>query len=125
MNRLALGGGAIGALLAVALGAFAAHGLRSRLDPALLEIFRTGVDYQMYHSLALIGLAALPARPAQAAGLRIAALCFLAGIVLFSGSLYLLALTGVRGLGMVTPVGGVLFLAGWAGVVRVAFQRGG
>lgn len=99
--------------LAVALGAFAAHGLKARLEPDLLAVFETGVRYQAYHALGLFAAAWLgreyPGRLAPAA-----AWCFLAGILLFSGSLYALSLTGFRKLGMVTPLGGLLFLAGWA-----------
>lgn len=93
--------------LDVALGAFAAHGLKGRLTPEMLTIFETGARYQAYHALALLLLAAL--RGPDKAGW-----CFAGGIVLFSGSLYLLALTGERRLGMITPLGGLLFLAGWA-----------
>lgn len=106
--------GAVAGLLAVALGAFAAHGLKSRLSPDMLAVFETGVRYQMYHALALIAAAWAVRRvspPPPTA--RRAAWCFLFGIVFFSGSLYLLALTGVRALGAITPVGGVLFLLGW------------
>jgi uncharacterized membrane protein YgdD (TMEM256/DUF423 family) len=94
-------------LLDVALGAFGAHALKSRLSPEMLAVFETGVRYQAYHALGLLALAAL--RGPDKAGW-----CFVGGIVLFSGSLYLLALTGERRLGMVTPLGGLLFLAGWA-----------
>jgi uncharacterized membrane protein YgdD (TMEM256/DUF423 family) len=93
-------------LLAVGFGAFGAHALKSRLDPGMLAIFETGVRYQAYHALGLLLLAALRG-PGKAAW------CFTAGIVVFSGSLYVLALTGVRKWGAVTPVGGLLFLAGW------------
>ena len=92
--------------LAVGLGAFGAHALKERLSPEMLTIFETGVRYQVYHALALLLLAALRG-PGKAAW------CFTAGIVLFSGSLYILALTGVKKWGAVTPIGGVLFLAGW------------
>jgi uncharacterized membrane protein YgdD (TMEM256/DUF423 family) len=92
--------------LAVGLGAFGAHALKNRLTPDMLAVFETGVKYQVYHALALLLLAALRG-PSKAAW------CFTAGIVLFSGSLYVLALTGVRKWGAVTPIGGVLFLAGW------------
>jgi len=99
--------------LGVALGAFGAHGLRTRLGPEMLAVFETGVRYQMYHALALLVLGALApgiaGRLATAAGWS-----FTAGIVLFSGSLYLLALTDVRILGAITPLGGVAFLIGWA-----------
>jgi uncharacterized membrane protein YgdD (TMEM256/DUF423 family) len=98
--------GAVGMFLAVALGAFAAHGLKARLSPEMLTIFETGVRYHVYHALALVALGA--ARGPEKAGW-----CFIAGIVVFSGSLYVLALTGEKRLGMITPIGGVLFLAGW------------
>lgn len=105
--------GAISMFWAIALGAFAAHGLKSRLDAEMLSAFETGVRYQVYHSLAFFVVAWLlsrgPSRAAQSAGF-----CFLGGIALFSGSLYCLSLSGIRKLGMITPVGGLLFLAGWA-----------
>ncbi len=104
--------GAVSALLAVAAGAFGAHALRTRLAPELLAVFETAVRYQMYHALALLFVAFAatrwPVGPVRAAGWL-----FVAGTVVFSGSLYLLALTGVRGFGAVTPVGGLAFLAGW------------
>ena len=98
--------GAVGMFLAVALGAFAAHGLKARLSPEMLTIWETGVRYHVYHALALLALGA--SRGPDRAGW-----CFLGGIVIFSGSLYLLALTGERRLGAITPIGGLLFLAGW------------
>jgi uncharacterized membrane protein YgdD (TMEM256/DUF423 family) len=105
---------AINGFLAVAAGAFAAHGLQGKLDAHGLSAFETGARYHMYHALA-IGLAALAARNAAAASTaNVASAFFLAGIVLFSGSLYLLALTGTRALGFVTPFGGLAFLVGWA-----------
>ncbi|MDG1581200.1 DUF423 domain-containing protein [Pseudomonas sp. GOM6] len=96
----------------VALGAFAAHGLKGLLSAEYLAVFQTGVHYQMLHALALLGVAALaerlPARLAKAAGSL-----FVAGILLFSGSLYALTLSGLGQLGMITPLGGVCLLAGW------------
>ena len=97
--------------LVMGLGAFGAHGLKGRLSPDMLAVFETGVRYQMYHALALLALAALAPR-FDVGGLT--GWLFVGGIVLFSGSLYLLAFTGVRVLGAVTPLGGVCFLAGWA-----------
>jgi len=97
---------------AVALGAFAAHGLKSRLPTEMLAVFQTGVQYQMLHALALLMLA-LFARHTGGLALLTAGALFVLGIVLFSGSLYWLALTGTRGLGMITPMGGLAFLAGW------------
>jgi len=113
---------AINGFLAVATGAFAAHGLQGRLDPHALSVFETGSRYQMYHALA-IGLAALAARGAATSAANAAAIFFLAGIVLFSGSLYALALTGIRGLGIVTPFGGLSFLLGWAALAWAASKR--
>jgi len=96
----------------VALGAFAAHGLKARLSSEYLAIFHTGVTYQLVHTLALLGVALLatqiPGRLVTWAGV-----CFAVGILLFSGSLYLLTLTGISKLGIVTPFGGLAFLAGW------------
>ncbi len=96
----------------VALGAFAAHGLKGRLSNEYLAIFHTGVTYQLVHTLALLGIALLatqiPGRLVTWAGV-----CFAVGILLFSGSLYLLTLTGISKLGIVTPFGGLAFLAGW------------
>jgi len=103
----------LGALLgglAVGLGAFAAHAMKAHYDPAQLQTFETGVRYQMYHALALLGCGVL-GRIGARTGL--AAWLFLLGIVLFSGSLYALVWTDVKGLGAVTPFGGVAFLAGW------------
>jgi uncharacterized membrane protein YgdD (TMEM256/DUF423 family) len=95
----------------VLAGAFGAHGLRARITPDMLTVFEVGVRYQMYHALALLFLALLSRQLGSGAGL--AGWCFSAGIVVFSGSLYLLALTGLRWWGAITPIGGVCFLAGW------------
>jgi uncharacterized membrane protein YgdD (TMEM256/DUF423 family) len=105
--------GAVLAGTAVATGAFAAHALRSRLDPDLLETFGTAARYQLIHGIALV-TAALAAERWPRARLAPVSSMFLAGTVVFSGSLYLLALTGVRAFGAITPVGGVLLIAGWA-----------
>jgi uncharacterized membrane protein YgdD (TMEM256/DUF423 family) len=103
---------AINGALAVASGAFAAHGLQDRLDAHAMQVFETGARYHMYHALAM-GLAALAMRGAAVQSANYAAVFFLAGIVLFSGSLYVLALTGMRTVAFVTPFGGVAFLIGW------------
>jgi len=110
---------AINGLIAVACGAFAAHGLQGRLDAHSLTIFETGARYHMYHALAL-GLAAFAIRDAAAAPATWACGFFFAGICLFSGSLYLLALTGTRSLAIVTPVGGLFFLIGWGALAFAA-----
>ena len=96
----------------VALGAFAAHGLKGRLTEQYLAIFHTGVTYQLVHTLALLGVALL-ATQLQSRLVTWAGVCFAVGIVLFSGSLYLLTMSGITKLGMITPIGGVAFLAGW------------
>ena len=113
MDRLFFTLGCLSAGLAVALGAFGAHALKTRLDAGLLATFEVGVRYQMAHALALLAVAwactRWPGGAVTASGWL-----FVAGTVLFSGSLYVLALTGVRWLGAVTPLGGVAWLAAWA-----------
>jgi len=109
--------------LGVGLGAFGAHGLRSRLSPDMLAVFETAVRYQMYHALALLLTAAAIGRIGDARLLVIAGWFFVAGIVLFSGSLYALALTGVSMLGAITPIGGLAFLIGWACLAVFAALR--
>jgi uncharacterized membrane protein YgdD (TMEM256/DUF423 family) len=104
--------GAVSAFVAVAAGAFGAHALRTRLPADLLAVFETGARYAMYHALAL-GLVAVLAGVRPGPLLVPAAVCFGAGILLFSGSLFALALSGVRALGAITPLGGLAFLAGW------------
>lgn len=121
--RAATVAGALLAGLSVLGGAFGAHALRARLDPAQLELWETAARYQMYHALALLLAGQILSRgssglPRTACGL------FLTGIVLFSGSLYLLALSGARWLGAITPVGGVAFLAGW-GCLAIGSLRTG
>ncbi len=105
--------GGVNGGLSVACGAFAAHGLSGRLSTAALATFETAARYQMYHALALVLVASLLTRDTSAALVR-AGWCFVMGIVLFSGSLYVLTLTGQTWLGAVTPVGGLAFLTGWA-----------
>ncbi|HUK21461.1 MAG TPA: DUF423 domain-containing protein [Gemmatimonadales bacterium] len=112
MDRLFAVCGALSGAAGVAAGAFGAHALRSRLPPDLLAVFETGARYQLYHALALVAvglaLGRWPAAPVRAAGWL-----FLAGTVLFSGSLYVLALTGARWFGAITPLGGLCLIAGW------------
>ena len=105
--------GALMAGLAVAMGAFGAHALKARLSPDLLQVFETGVRYQMYHALGLLAVAVACDRWPQL-NFNLVGWLMVAGIVLFSGSLYALCLTGVRMLGAITPLGGLCFLAGWA-----------
>ena len=121
-QRLALLIAALLLFVAVAAGAFGAHALKARIDADLLAVYQTAVQYQFWHALGLLALAILIGqRPAERA-LRVAAWLLLAGIVLFCGSLYALALTGTRGLGAITPIGGVSFLAGWAVLAWAAWR---
>jgi uncharacterized membrane protein YgdD (TMEM256/DUF423 family) len=112
MQRLFVSAGAGLMALAVALGAFGAHGLRGMLEPAMLAAWHTGVQYHVYHALGLLALGALHTR-LHAGGAGLAGLLMLAGVVLFCGSLYLMALTGIRGLGAITPFGGAAFIIAW------------
>ncbi|MES0874859.1 DUF423 domain-containing protein [Sinimarinibacterium thermocellulolyticum] len=114
--------GAVYGFFGVALGAFGAHALKGRLSPELLAVWKTAVEYQMYHALALLGVGLLLRQLVASAPLQWAGTCFALGVLLFSGSLYALCLSGLRMLGAVTPFGGVLLLAGWGllllGVLR-------
>lgn len=112
MDRLFFAIGALSALIAVAAGAFGAHGLKTRLDPDMLNVFEIGVRYQMYHALALF-VAAWAYTRWPVALVTTSGILFIAGTVLFSGSLYLLSMTGTKWLGAITPIGGLAFLAGW------------
>ena len=111
--RLFLAIGAIFALVAVALGAFGAHGLKERLAPEMLAIWKTGVEYHVYHALALLAVGLLAVHLPESGLLRTSGWLMAAGVLIFSGSLYALALSGVRVLGAITPVGGAAFLAAW------------
>lgn len=116
-----LAAGALNMLLAVAAGAFGAHGLKAVLSSDMLAIWQTAVHYQMVHALGLIAISLLLQR-ADLPVLRQSAVLMLAGIVIFCGSLYLLAVSGVRWLGAITPVGGLAFLAGWAWLCYAALR---
>ena len=107
--------------LGVLLGAFAAHGLDSRLSPRMLANFETGARYQMYHALAM-GRAAFAVRGRAARLANAAGILFLIGTLLFSGSLYVLALTGITRLGMITPLGGLSLMAGWVALALAALK---
>lgn len=104
---------AISGFLAVALGAFGAHGLKQKLSADMLAVYQTGVQYHFYHTLALFGVALLMLQLPQSVALRWCAALFIVGILIFSGSLYVLAISGIRWLGAITPLGGVAFLLGW------------
>lgn len=113
--------GAVSAALAVGAGAFGAHALRARLEPRLLEVFETAARYQMYHALALFAVAWMMSQGERAAALAApAGWAFVAGTVLFSGSLYAMAFTNVRALGAITPLGGVCFIGGWVMLAAAA-----
>jgi uncharacterized membrane protein YgdD (TMEM256/DUF423 family) len=121
MDRLFFGLGALSALLAVAAGAFGAHALRNRLAPDTLGIFEVGARYHMYHALGLLAAAWAVSRwPGGAT--TAAGWLFVAGTVIFSGSLYLLSFTGQRWLGAVTPLGGLAFILGWAALAWAALR---
>ena len=123
MSRTFVFLGALSGFVAVAAGAFGAHALKRRLPDDLLAVFETGARYQMYHALALVLVGALALRATEDDSLLGAAgWLFVAGTVLFSGSLYALALTGVRKLGAITPLGGLAFLAGWALLAIAAWR---
>ena len=122
MERLFLAIGSLSAFLGVALGAFAAHALKGRMDAGMLATFEIGVRYQMYHAMGLLAVGLALARwPSSAGGL--AGWLFIAGTLLFSGSLYVLAFSGVRWLGAVTPLGGAAFIAGWIVLAWAVWPR--
>lgn len=123
MQRKFLLSGCICAFLAVAFGAFGAHSLKDRLTEDMLAIFQTGVQYQMYHGLALILVAILSKLMPENKSLKRSGWLFLIGIIVFSGSLYVLSLSGVKILGAVTPIGGVAFLLGWFMLARGALKQ--
>ena len=114
MAQLAFILGALGGLLGVAFGAFGAHALRNRLDEYSLGVFETAVQYQFYHSLALLLTALMLLQFPTSSLLKSSVVLFLLGMLVFSGSLYLLSFTGARWLGAITPLGGLAFIAGWA-----------
>ncbi len=113
--------GALMGFVGVAAGAFGTHGLRDRISPEMLNIFEIGVRYQMYHALALLATGWLADR-SPSLPVHLAGWLFIGGIVIFSGTLYVLSLTGIRGWGAVTPVGGLALLAGWACLAWAAWS---
>lgn len=114
MFKLFLLLGSCNAFLAVILGAFGAHGLKDKISPEMILVYQTGVQYQMFHALALILIALLCKHIKPSSILTWAGWLIFAGIVFFSGSLYVLSMSGLKALGMITPFGGVAFLMGWA-----------
>lgn len=123
MARLFLSLGAVFGFLGVALGAFGAHALRERLSPPDLEIFKTGVQYQSYHAAALLILGILMLVRPEMKRLNLVGYLFTIGTVIFSGSLYVLSVSGIRWFGAITPIGGVCYLAGWLTLLVAAASR--
>ena len=121
MNHLFLIIAGISGFLSVALGAFGAHGLKNKLSPDMMAVFQTAVQYHQVHSVALLVVALLVGNSASGAG-TYAGWLFVAGIVIFSGSLYTLSITEIRILGAITPIGGLAFLAGWLCLAWMGFQ---
>lgn len=117
--------GSLNALLGVALGAFGAHGLKSRVAPELLTVWQTAVQYHLVHALGLLLIGILAQLLPDSALVRQAGWALLLGVVLFSGSLYLMVLSGVRMLGAITPLGGLAFLAGWGLLALAAWGARG
>jgi uncharacterized membrane protein YgdD (TMEM256/DUF423 family) len=123
MSNLFIGLGALSAFISVAAGAFGAHALKQVLDTDMLAVYHTAVDYQFFHSIGLIVIGILhKVSPRQSHSFSASAM--LAGIILFSGSLYILSTTGIKWLGMITPAGGICFLAAWL-VLALAYLAGG
>lgn len=120
--RLALTSASLLLFAAVGLGAFGAHALKARLAPEMQAIWQTAVQYHAWHALGLLAAGLLMIVRPDAPGAALAAWLFIAGIALFSGSLYALALSGTRGLGAITPIGGVAFLAGWLALAWAAWR---
>jgi len=123
MTKLFIMLAGINGFVAVSLGAFAAHILRDRLSPELLNTFQTGVQSHMYHTLALFGIGLLAVNYPTSTLLKYSGYLFLLGIILFSGSLYVLSISGIKWLGAITPVGGICFLAAWAGLFWFAANQ--
>jgi uncharacterized membrane protein YgdD (TMEM256/DUF423 family) len=112
--RLFLAAGAVFALTAVVLGAFGAHALKDKLSVDMLAVYRTANDYQFYHALGLLAVGMVAGMMPQSSAIKWSGGLMIAGILIFSGSLYVLSVTGVRSLGAITPIGGVAFIAAWA-----------
>jgi len=122
MENLFISLGALSGLLAVAFGAFGAHALRGRLDEYAMGVFETAVQYHFYHTLALLAVGLIAMHQPQTALLRSSGWLFVIGLLLFSGSLYCLSLTGIKWLGAITPLGGLAFIAGWGCLAAVGWK---
>lgn len=114
---------ALSGFLAVALGAFGAHGLKNRLDKEMLAVYQTAVEYHFIHTLVLLAVAVLMQHWGKSLALSVSAYAYIIGIVFFSGSLYMLSISGIRWLGAVTPLGGLAFLVGWAALFWAAVKN--
>lgn len=123
MSRFFLIAGALSAFIAVSMGAFGAHGLSRKLSPEDLDIFEVGARYQMYHALGMV-LVGIAMERWPRGELAVGGWCFLIGTVIFSGSLYVLTLSGLRWLGAIAPIGGVAFLLGWLSLAWAAWRTG-
>ena len=122
MAKLFITLGSISGMLAVALGAFGAHALKNRLDDYALGVYQTAVQYHFYHSLALLAVGVIALSQPHGALLRSSGWLFLLGIIVFSGSLYLLSISGIRWLGAVTPLGGLAFIAAWGCLAAASWK---
>lgn len=122
MAKLFITLASLGGMLAVAFGAFGAHALRGKLDAQLTAVFETAVQYHFYHSLALLAVGVIALTQPQTVLLKSAGWLFLIGIVVFSGSLYIMALTGIKWMGAITPFGGLAFIGGWACLAAVGWK---
>lgn len=122
MAKLFITLASLSGMLAVILGAFGAHGLRGRLDDYAMGVFQTAVQYHFYHSLALLAVGIIALGQPQTALLKSSGWLFVVGILVFSGSLYLLAISGMKWLGAITPLGGLAFIAGWASLAATGWK---
>lgn len=122
MAKLFITLASLSGMLAVTFGAFGAHALRTRLDEHALGVFQTAVQYHFYHSLALLAVGVIALSQPQTALLRSSGYLFMVGIVVFSGSLYLLSMSGLRWLGAITPLGGLAFIAGWGCLAAASWK---
>lgn len=121
MNAM-ISASAVAGFLAVGLGAFGAHGLKNRLDADMMAVYQTAVQYHFYHTLALLAVGLLIQFGGSNTALKVSGWSFALGILVFSGSLYALALSGVRVLGAITPIGGLMFLVGWAALLVASLR---
>ena len=122
MAKIFISMSAILGLLGVALGAFGSHGLKEKLSADMMSVYQTGSHYHLIHALALLGIGIL-ARQMDATAIKVAGISMIFGILVFSGSLYALAISGIRILGAITPIGGVGFMIGWAALAVAAIQN--